>query len=106
MTYHDPIHRVADRLEASLDAQALAARLLAGLAMIPAITNCEAYRSDAESIARRVRWFAGNNDRGMLGPNGMQPQVEALIRLAHHHGFQQRTPEALTSAVFATAGGR
>ena len=103
---HDPIHRVAERLEASLDAQALAARLLAGLALIPSITNDQCSLFEAERLTRRVRWFAGNNDRGMLGPNGMQPQVETLIRLAHRHGFQSRTPEALTSAVFATAGGR
>jgi len=100
------IKRVADRVEASLDAHALTNRLLAGLDLIPAITNDACTLSDAKRIARRVRWFAGNGNAGMLGANGMQPQVEALIRSANFHGFKPRTPEALTSAVFAAAGGR
>ena len=94
-------------------AQDRADRLLAGLALVPAITDFRGVTDEAEKLAKRVRWFAGNDNRGMLGPNGLQPQVESLIRSAHYNGFDWRErfappadPRALTETIYRTAGGR
>ena len=105
---HSPIpalDRVADRLEASLDAQAIADRLLAGLARIPLITDHPTVLHEAKRLASRVRGYVNlpNTAPGMLGRNGIQPAIEACIRAAHFHGFDWRTPEAMTDAVFAVA---
>lgn len=81
----------------------IADRLLAGLVLVPSITDHDSSLFEAERLAKRVRWFARNNDIGMLGRNGIQPAIERCIRAANFYGFDWRTPEALTDAVFSVA---
>lgn len=87
MTFHDPIHRVAERLEASLDAQALAAQHIAALETVPLLTDFPFAVNEAAQLLPRVRWFANNGNAGMLGRNGLGPQIDQLVKSAGRHGF-------------------
>ncbi|NYD88784.1 hypothetical protein [Sphingomonas melonis] len=86
----------------------IADRLLAGLALVPSITDYPTALYEAKRLASRVRGYANlpNTAPGMLGRNGIQPAIERCIISAGRHGFNWRTPEALTDAVYAAAGGR
>lgn len=98
---------------ACMDAQALAAQHIAALETVPLLTDFPGLADEAARLARRARWYAGNDNRGMLGRGGIAPHVEALVHSAQHHGFDWRErfaapvdPRALTEVVYNTAGGR
>ena len=106
---HDAIRADGERM----DAQALAAQHIAALETVPLLTDFPGIADEAEKLARRVRWYAGNDNCGMLGGNGIGPHVEAVVRSAHFHGFDWREryglavdPGAFTDLVYHTAGGR
>ena len=106
MNAYASIPAANDTADAPLDV--IADRLLAGLARVPLITDHPTALYEAERLASRVRGYANlpNVAPGMLGRNGIQPAIERCIISAGRHGFDWRTPEALTDAVYAAAGGR
>lgn len=87
MKHETSLARVSERLEASLDAQALAAQHIAALETVPLLTDFPFCVNEAAQLLPRVRWFARNDNAGMLGRNGLGPQIEQLVKSAGRHGF-------------------
>ena len=106
MNAYTPISAANDPAATPVDV--IADRLLAGLALVPSITDHPTSLYEVKRLASRVRGYANlpNTAPGMLGRNDIQPAIEACIRAASFHGFDWRTPEVMTDAVYAAAGGR
>lgn len=92
MSAYTSIQRVADRVEASLDAQALAAQHIAALETVPLLTDFPFAVNEAARLAKRVRGLGNlpNAGPGLLGRNGIAPAVDACVRSAGFHGFNWR----------------
>lgn len=96
MTYHTPIaadrstsiQRVADRVEASLDAQALAAQHIAALETVPLLTDMPTTVQRARDLLNEIR--LGGGHYATLGRNGIAPAVHDCVRSAGFHGFDWR----------------
>lgn len=98
---------------ARMDAQALAAQHIAALETVPLLTDMSTIRCEAKQLMAKVSWYASNGDRGMLGRNGLGPQIEMCVSTAARTGFDWRErhglavdPRAFTDLVYHTAGGR
>lgn len=85
--------------------KALLDRLEATLRLAALCTDCRFTLSHIERKQRRVanwrRWFDDAPTPatcreliGMLGPNGMEPGVDALLKQARTIGFQERSVAA------------
>lgn len=68
----------------------LAQSHLATLDLIPTVTDFPCTIARADTLRRRVRWFASNGNAGMLGRNGMGPEIDMLAKSAASHGFEWR----------------
>lgn len=90
MKHDTSLSRVAERVEASLDAQALAAQHIAALETVPLLTDMSTLRCEAKQLLSKVRWYAGNRDRGMLGRNGIGPQIDMCLSAAARTDFDWR----------------
>lgn len=78
-----------ERQDARLRAQLLASNHLAELERIPSLTDNDATLFNARNLAKRIGWLAANADAGMLGANGVAPQVASLVWAAKFHGFRE-----------------
>lgn len=85
----------------------LAADLIARLNRVPEMTDMPTCVSESRKLIARVRFLATLPDigRAMLGRNGEGPRIAACLASAERHGFDWRSPEALTAIVHQTAGG-
>lgn len=83
------VDALGERQDARLRAELLASNHLTDLARIPSLTDNDATLFNARNLAKRIGWLAANADVGMLGTNGVAPQVASLVKAAQFHGFRE-----------------
>lgn len=63
---------------------------LAALATVPNLTDLPTSLEEARQLTRSVKRYAGGNDLGMLGENGIEPAVRVCVDRARAAGFDWR----------------
>ena len=89
------IQRVADRVEASLDAQDsddLFHRHIRMLADVPLITDMPTIRQHALNLECELHFGGGHH--GTLGRHGIAPAIDDCLRSARFFGFDWRERSA------------